>query len=204
MRSNRDRQKPHDPSLPHHRTNGSWIRRFDELNAYRAARRGTPRVSKKRKGNAKARAGIFDQRHGPCADWRVLSRAMSWSWFLPGRALGPARRGEEATRVVPAIQPRVHPGAKPPPTGAGSDPLPSRPRRRSYTLHPVAEGRLCNQVPARPEDITPHIRLLFIAPPLRMGLPSDPVSRRCPCPSPCLRLCKPGQRTCTDEVTRHA
>jgi len=43
---NRDRKKPHGPSLPHHRTNGSRIRRFDELNSYRAARLGTPRVSK--------------------------------------------------------------------------------------------------------------------------------------------------------------
>jgi hypothetical protein len=69
--ANRDRKKPHGPSLPHHRTNGSRIRRFDELNSYRAARLGTPRVSKKRKGNAKARAGVFDKRHGPCADLLV-------------------------------------------------------------------------------------------------------------------------------------
>ena len=71
-------------------------------------------------------------------------------------------------------------------------------------MHPIADGGLCGHVPARPECITPHIRFLFIAPPFRIGLPSDPASRRRPCPSPCLRLCKPGHRTFTYEVTRHA
>ena len=54
----------------------------------------------------------------------------------------------------------------------------------------AADGGLRGHVPARPECITPHIRFLFIAPQFRIGLPSDPASRRRPCPSPCLRLCK--------------
>ena len=54
---------------------------------------------------------------------------------------------------------------------------------------PVAEGGLCGHVPTRPGCITPPIRFLFIAPPLWIELPSDPASRRRPCPSPCLRLC---------------
>ncbi|ACK78256.1 hypothetical protein AFE_0516 [Acidithiobacillus ferrooxidans ATCC 23270] len=67
--AHRDRKKPHGPSLPHHRTNGSpRIRRFDELNAYRAARLGTPRFLKKANGNAMVSAAVFDSRHGPCAD----------------------------------------------------------------------------------------------------------------------------------------
>ena len=37
-----------------------------------------------------------------------------------------------------------------------------------------------------------------------LGAPIDPASRRRPCPSPYLRLCMPGHRTFTDEVTRHA
>ena len=57
-------------------------------------------------------------------------------------------------------------------------------------MHPnAADGELHGHVPARPECITPHIRFLFIAPQLWIGLPSDPASRRRPCPSPCLRLC---------------
>ena len=57
-------------------------------------------------------------------------------------------------------------------------------------MHPTAaDGGLRGHVPARPECITPHIRFLFIAPQLWIGLPSDPASRRRPCPSPCLRLC---------------
>ena len=40
-------------------------------------------------------------------------------------------------------------------------------------------------------------------PAVRIGLPSDPASRRRPCPSPCLRLRIPGRRTYTDEVTHH-
>lgn len=43
---NRDRKKPHSPSLPHHRTNGSRIRRFDELNSYHGARLGSPKLLK--------------------------------------------------------------------------------------------------------------------------------------------------------------
>lgn len=55
---------------------------------------------------------------------------------------------------------------------------------------PTADGGLCGHVPAHPGCITPHIRFLFIAPQFRIGLPSDPASRRRPCPSPCLRLCE--------------
>ena len=55
---------------------------------------------------------------------------------------------------------------------------------------PTADGGLRGHVPARPGCITPHIRFLFIAPQLWIGLPSDPASRRRPCPSPCLRLCE--------------
>ena len=69
---------------------------------------------------------------------------------------------------------------------------------------PTADGGLRSHVPACPGCTTPHIRFLFIVPQFRIGLPSDPASRQRPCPSPCLRLCKPGHRTFTDEVTRHA
>jgi hypothetical protein len=55
---------------------------------------------------------------------------------------------------------------------------------------PSADGGLRGHVPARPRCITPYIRFLFIAPQFRIGLPSDPASRRRPCPSPCLRLCE--------------
>ena len=54
----------------------------------------------------------------------------------------------------------------------------------------TADGGLRGHVPARPGCTTPHIRFLFIVPQLRIRLPSDPASRRRPCPSPCLRLCK--------------
>lgn len=50
--------------------------------------------------------------------------------------------------------------------------------------------RLCGHVPARPSASRLPIRFLFIAPQLRIGLPSDPASRRRPCPSPCPRLCE--------------
>lgn len=72
-------------------------------------------------------------------------------------------------------------------------------------MHLAAADRgLHGHVPARPRYTTPHIRFLFIAPQFRTGLPSDPVSRQRPCPSPCLRLCSPDRRTFTYEVTRHA
>jgi hypothetical protein len=43
---NRDRRKPLGLPLPHHRTYGSRIRRFDELNSYRGARFGSPKFVK--------------------------------------------------------------------------------------------------------------------------------------------------------------
>lgn len=55
---------------------------------------------------------------------------------------------------------------------------------------PAADGGLRGHVPARPGCTTPSIRFLFVAPQFRIGLPSDPASRRRPCPSPCLRLCE--------------
>ena len=53
---------------------------------------------------------------------------------------------------------------------------------------PVADGGLRGHVPTRPGRTTPPIRFLFVAPRFRIGLPSDPASRRRPCPSPSLRL----------------
>jgi len=76
LRSNRDRKKPRGPSLRHHRTYGSRIRRFDELNSYRGARLGSPKVVKKANGNAMANAGerrvghqfaFFAQNSSKCA-----------------------------------------------------------------------------------------------------------------------------------------
>src|SRR3972149_5401252 len=81
--ANRDRKKPHGPSLPHHRAYGSRTRRFDELNYYLAAMFGSPRLLKYRAGNASASAGVLDKRHGPCADLLV---------FHASRTLTPRRR----------------------------------------------------------------------------------------------------------------
>ena len=53
---------------------------------------------------------------------------------------------------------------------------------------PVADGGLDGHVPTGPTDVTPHIQFLFVAPRIWIGLPSDPAWRRCPCPSPSLRL----------------
>ena len=53
---------------------------------------------------------------------------------------------------------------------------------------PWEDGGLRCHVPARPERVTPQIRFVYIAPRFRIGLPSDPASRRRPCPSPSLRL----------------
>ena len=53
---------------------------------------------------------------------------------------------------------------------------------------PVADGGLRGHVPTRPGRTTPPIRFLFVVPRFRIGLPSDPTSRRRPCPSPSLRL----------------
>ena len=59
-----------------------------------------------------------------------------------------------------------------------------------FTKHtPIADRGLRGHVPARPGCTTPRIRFLFIAPRFCLGLPPDPTSRRCPCPSANLRLC---------------
>ena len=53
---------------------------------------------------------------------------------------------------------------------------------------PREDGGLRGHVPARPERATPQIRFVYLAPRFWIGLPSDPASRRRPCPSPSLRL----------------
>jgi hypothetical protein len=65
---NRDGKKPRGSFLPRHRTYRLRIRRFDELNAYRGARLGSPKAWKKRNGNAIVNAVVFGSRQGPCAD----------------------------------------------------------------------------------------------------------------------------------------
>jgi hypothetical protein len=70
---------------------------------------------------------------------------------------------------------------------------------------PTADGGLRGHVPARPGCITPHIRFLFIAPQLWIGLPPAPRLTTTPLPfSLPSALRKPGHRTFTYEVTRHA
>ncbi len=90
-------------------------------------------------------------------------------------------------RLLPAVQLRFSEAPGRPPRVRHVTFLYSR---RIYKMHPTADGGLCGHVPTRPGCITPHIRFLFIAPQFRIGLPSDPASRRRPCPSPCLRLCE--------------
>jgi len=53
---------------------------------------------------------------------------------------------------------------------------------------PRENGGLRGHVPARPERATPQIRFVYLAPRFWIELPSDPASRRRPCPSPSLRL----------------
>ena len=60
------------PALPHHRTYGSRIRRFDELNSYRGARFGSPKFVKKRNGNAIVNAGVLNSPLAPDAS-RLIS-----------------------------------------------------------------------------------------------------------------------------------
>src|SRR5262249_10248824 len=52
---------------------------------------------------------------------------------------------------------------------------------------PFVDGGLPGHVPPRPERATPPIPFLFVATCLWLGLPSDPTSRRRPCPFPRLR-----------------
>ena len=59
---------------------------------------------------------------------------------------------------------------------------------RASVATDVVDGGLRGHVPARPECITPHIRFLFIAPRIRLGLPPHPASRRRTCPLAHLRL----------------
>ena len=49
---------------------------------------------------------------------------------------------------------------------------------------PIADGGLRGHVPTRPGCTTPQIRFLYVAPRFWIGLPSNPASRRRPCPSP--------------------
>lgn len=69
-----------------------------------------------------------------------------------------------------------------------------------YTTTFVDGGLRCH-VPTRPRCTTPHIRFLYIAPHFRIGLPSDPASRRRPCASLSLHLHPVVKRTFTFELS---
>src|SRR4029453_832511 len=47
---------------------------------------------------------------------------------------------------------------------------------------PHADGGLCGHVPTRPGCTTPHIRFLYVAPHVWIGLPPDATSRGTPLP----------------------
>lgn len=70
--ADRDGKKPHSPYLPHHRTYGARIRRYDDWNSCRGARQATAKFTKKRNGNALAKAGVFDDLDGSCADMQAF------------------------------------------------------------------------------------------------------------------------------------
>ena len=70
---NRDREKPRGsrpPTPPDVRVTYPAVR---ELNSYRGARLGGPKLMKKRNGSANANAAIFDNRHGPWVDLLMLA-----------------------------------------------------------------------------------------------------------------------------------
>ena len=72
-------------------------------------------------------------------------------------------------------------------------------------MHPTAaDGGLRGHVPARPEYITPHIRFLFIVPQFGLGFLQTPPRGDALALLLAFGSAKPGRRTCTYEVTRHA
>jgi hypothetical protein len=83
--------------------------------------------------------------------------------------------------------------------------IPSVHRRRIDQVRPVVDGGLRGGVPTRPERTTPHIRFVFVAPRVWIGLPPDPTSRwtLLPFSSPSAPR-TPGTRTFTSLVLCHA
>ena len=196
MSHNRDREKPHGSPLPHHRTNGSRIRRFGRLSqrtkhtapARQPERHLQPRQPRFHPGRMQYRCSL-------ASDFSSLS--------IPSQ--GTVRAFSSLRHLVRPLLTSADRSARLAPRSVGVGILTianNRQISRGKTHYrpcigagftkctPTADGGLRGHVPARPGCITPHIRFLFIVPQVRIGLPSDPASRRRPCPSPCLRLCE--------------
>ena len=201
----RNRGKPRGPPLPHHRTNGSRIRLFGRLS--QCAKQTAPARQPER--HLQPRQHRFHPSHRACAPWtrRMQYRCSLASDFsslsIPSR--GTVRAFSDSRHLLRPLQTPADRSARlaPRPVGVGVLTIANnRQISRGKTRYlpcidaeftkciPTAEGGLRGHVPARPGCTTPQIRFLFIVPQFRIGLPSDPASRRRPCPSPCLRLCE--------------
>ena len=202
----RDRRRPRGLPLPHHRAYGSRTRRFGRLSRY--AQNNNLRAHEPER-LLSPRQPQFHPRRRTCVpqsrrmhDRGSLANDFSSLSTPRGEPFRPS-----ATRVtyyaLCRLLPLVQLGSRLAQLAWVNSLAPTaRQISRGKTRYlrcidagftkctPTADGGLRGHVPARPGCITPHIRFLFVVPPLWVRLPSDPASRQRPCRFPSLRLCE--------------
>ena len=192
MAFNRDRERPHNLPLPHHRTNGSRIRRFGRLG--QRAQHTAPARQPER--HLRPHQRRLHSSHRACAPWarRMHGRRSLASNFsslsLPSRGTVRAFSGLPPTTPFAdfflAVRGNPFPLSQFPLHAAsqGTRKI-SRGKTQNvpridaeFIKHTLLEnGGLRGYVPARPEHATPQIRFVYLAPRFWIGLPSDPTSR---------------------------
>ena len=183
---------PRGAPLPHHRTNGSRIRRFGRLSqcAYHTAHARQP------ERRLRPHRRRLHPSHRACAPWarrmhchRPLASDFS-SLSIPSRETVRAFSGLPPTMPFadlflavrgnhfPLSQFPLHAesqGTRKISRGKTQNVLRIDAEFIEHTL--LENGGLRCHVPARPEHATPQIRFVYLAPRFWIGLPSDPTSR---------------------------
>ena len=190
----RDRERPHGLPLPHHRTNGSRIRRFGRLgqSAQQTARASQPERL------LEPRQRRLHPSHQACAPWtrRMRCRRSLASNFSSlstpfGEPFGPSA-SQPRSPTMPSADFCLAVSANCSALSQFLSHARSQGTRQisqgktqnvprvdaEFIKHaPRKDGGLRGHVPARPERATPQIRFVYLAPRIWIGLPSDPTSR---------------------------
>jgi hypothetical protein len=162
--------------LPHHRTDGSRLRRFGRC------RPGHLHPNRSVFCQCASRAFIPAAEPPPTPRRRPAHRSTpgrhSSRPFRPSaRSRVPTMPSADVCQAVRTDDARLSPGRGHPADLPRSAVIPAVPRRRMDQAPSLVEGGLCGRVPARPDGTTPPIRCVSLAPHLRSPRPADPTSR---------------------------
>jgi hypothetical protein len=161
--------------LPHHRTDGSRLRRCGGCSQGETSPQPEPRFPACQRGVHPRCQFCWPLAGGHRTAPRQATTPLDRSG-LPCRGTGTMPSADFCRALREACSARSptpgHPAALPWQAG-----LPSVPRRPIEPAPPLVEGGLHGRVPARPDCTTPRLGFVSLAPHVRSTRPSDPTAR---------------------------